>query len=195
MKPILNLDSFKFGHSEHVHHCDPITCELHPGKLLWVHGPNGSGKSTFLKALLGKAKVHQGCCDHPHLNNIGYLPQMHQSTIPWPLTVGDVFTYQNQPPKQRFSSLTDTVDHHWNTASGGEQQRTLLARVLSQKPTLLLLDEPFNHLDTTGKSYFASAIQDYLDSGGAVVIVTHGGLPDSLSPYVADDIKMGIDHD
>ena len=70
--------------------------------------------------------------------------------------------------------LTDFADKKVNTLSGGQQQRVALARVLAQKPEVLLLDEPFGHIDNFLKNSLRRNIFNYLkEQKITTVIATH----------------------
>ncbi len=68
----------------------------------------------------------------------------------------------------------------WNTSSGGERQRTLMTRALLQDPRLLILDEPFNHMDAASQTQILETLGTFLkkqtDHPRAAVLVSHVAL-------------------
>ena len=65
---------------------------------------------------------------------------------------------------------------NWNRASGGEKRRTLLTRTFMQQPDLLILDEPFNHLDTVSRRVIVAAIHHFISvQQKSAILVTHEG--------------------
>lgn len=164
----------------------PLNFSVHAGECFVIRGPNGSGKSTLLRALLGQHQSYHGrlSIDLPSAR-VGALPQLSNMRFHIPLTLADILAISlpDQPRKetlQRASSYgllkADGFSLSWNSASGGERQRTLLTRLLLPDPQLLILDEPGNHLDRHSRLLLASALKTYLEkepSRRAILLVTH----------------------
>ena len=144
-----------------------VSLQVERGKIVTLIGPNGSGKSTTAKIALGIYKEINGEVEK-YTDKVGYVPQ--KISIDWtlPLRVKD------------FMSLTenlknDVVDNALNLTgvihlknknlgdlSGGEFQRVLLARAISKKPDLLVLDEPVQGVDFTGEIALYELIKKFL---------------------------------
>ena len=133
-----------------------VSLVVEKGKIITLIGPNGSGKSTTAKIALGLHKNIEGEVQKL-TNKIGYVPQ--KISIDWtlPLRVKDFMLLTDDlNDKLIDEALTLTgVDHLKNknlgNLSGGEFQRVLLARAISKKPELLVLDEPVQGVDFTGE--------------------------------------------
>ena len=131
-----------------------VSLVVEKGKIITLIGPNGSGKSTTAKIALGLHKNIEGEVQKL-TNKIGYVPQ--KISIDWtlPLRVKDFMLLTDDlNDKLIDEALTLTgVDHLKNknlgNLSGGEFQRVLLARAISKKPELLVLDEPVQGVDFT----------------------------------------------
>lgn len=150
---------------------------LKPGEVLGLLGPNGCGKSTLLKILLGILKADSGHiqCFGKNLKNMApkslaqhqaYLPQSPSWEFPFSVlefTLLGRYPHQNNALQDSVEDLKlakaslkrcglmDKVDQDIRNLSGGEKQKLLLARALTQKPQALLLDEPLSHLDLKGQ--------------------------------------------
>jgi len=151
---------------------EELSLAAHPGEVLGLIGPNGVGKTTLLRVLARLLKPRRGKVlladqDLWHLtpsNVARSLSLTPQSNPNWPLTVEQVIALGRAPHRgwllplspgdkeaiERALERTGLLDlrHRLVTEiSGGEQKRVVLARALSQEPTVLLLDEPTAHLD------------------------------------------------
>ncbi|MDO5628978.1 MAG: ABC transporter ATP-binding protein [Mobilicoccus sp.] len=163
-----------------------VDMALTPGTLTGVVGPNGSGKTTLLHLLAGLRRPSGGevFYDDEPLSTWHHrerarriaLVEQHPATS-LDLTARDVVDLGRIPHRGRWpgapdphaesveealaiAGVTELADRRWSTMSGGERQRTHLARALAQRPEVLLLDEPTNHLDLYHQIDFLGRVAD-----------------------------------
>jgi iron complex transport system ATP-binding protein len=190
---IRQLD-FAYGSRQVLHGVD---FGVGSGELVSVLGMNGSGKSTLLKCITGLLRPSQGEVEingrstgslsrQELAQNIGYLPQNSQ---PVDCTVFEAVLIGRKPhlgwqvndndlaETSRILSLTglsDYADRSTLHLSGGELQRVAIARTLAQQPSVLLLDEPVNHLDIRSQIDVMDLIRSLtLQLGIATIAVMH----------------------
>lgn len=137
----------------------PLYLTLQSGERTLLTGPNGSGKSLLLQALIGRARIFSGSMSlaHPALS---YLAQEHPRPNPWPLNGHDwLAASQTQAPE--MPEVQRLLGQRLDRLSGGQWQLLRLAAVLTSavqrhERSLILLDEPSNHLDAEVR---ATAVQ------------------------------------
>ncbi len=157
------------------------------GCLFAIVGGNGTGKSTMLKAICGICKPYRGKIEilgkdskkHKDLfhNCISMLPQDPTSLFSKTSVREELEEMSHNKEKvSEIAALCDIsalLDSHPFDLSGGEQQRTALAKVLLTHPKLLLLDEPTKGLDSEFKHRFAKLLCKLKNDGITVVMVSH----------------------
>ena len=156
-----------------------VSLTVEKGKIVTLIGPNGSGKSTTAKIALGIYKNIEGNVEK-YTNKVGYVPQ--KISIDWtlPLRVYDfMLLTENIKDEAIDEALTLTgVIHLKNknlgNVSGGEFQRVLIARAISKKPELLVLDEPVQGVDYTGEIALYELIKRIADTlNCGILLISH----------------------
>ncbi|HEY9312712.1 ABC transporter ATP-binding protein [Williamsia sp.] len=190
-----------------------IDFTVHPGEHWALLGPNGAGKSTLLHILGAFGHPTRGTVDvlghrlgrvdmRELRTHIGHVDPRHRLDLP--LRAHDVVLtgLTNTPeldPRRRYTDddhrhaddllellgMSQRRDSVWTTMSQGERGRTLIARALMPRPSLLLLDEPATGLDLAAREQLLSSIDQLRTevTGLASVLVTHHleDLPTSTS--------------
>ncbi|WP_252180618.1 zinc ABC transporter ATP-binding protein ZnuC [Endozoicomonas sp. 4G] len=133
-----------------------VSLDVKAGEIVTLIGPNGAGKTTLVRVVLGLQAPDSGSRTMKEGLRIGYMPQKLHVDETMPLSVKRFLSLTGQSTKQIRSALDKTgVAHVINapvhSLSGGELQRTLLARALLNKPHLLVLDEPVQGVDVNGQ--------------------------------------------
>jgi iron chelate ABC transporter, ATP-binding protein len=157
--------------------------------MLVLRGRNGGGKTTLLKVLAGLLAPMQGEVWRREELTVGYLPQYRTIDREFPLTVFDTvrsglqctlkwWQHYNKHHREltqttlRALGLEALADCPIRNLSGGQWQRTLLARALVSQPQLLLLDEPDTHLDNASKrELYTTLLREH--TRRAIVLVSH----------------------
>ena len=152
-----------------------LSLKAFPGELLCILGGNGTGKSTTLSILSGTKKPYRGkrIVSAAKISALPQNPQMllvHRNVREELLSVADSELAGEMAALCRLEGL---LDRHPYDLSGGEQQRTALAKVLLQNPDILLLDEPTKGLDSDFKALFASILRELTARGVCIIMVSH----------------------
>lgn len=182
------------------------------GEIFCILGGNGSGKTTTLMAAAGLIKPYSGVIrvfgrklkeyknQSLYRNCLAMLPQDVQ-TVFLRNTVREELDDAGIKPEELPFDLTGLLDMHPYDLSGGEQQLAALAKVLAQKPGILLLDEPTKGLDAAAKLRISGVIRDLKKSGMTVIAVTHdvefaAGLADRCALFFAGEaVFSGTPHE
>ncbi len=188
---VATLDQVSFGYRRDPV-LDAVSLEIRQGDYLAVLGPNGGGKSTLLRLLLGLETPWSGTVKI-HLpggtRDIGYVPQFATFDRRLPLSVAETARMGRlgrRPLLQRFRTdddratanalerlgLTALAKTPISELSGGQLQRTLIARALAGEPKLLLLDEPAASIDAESKELLQRSLRE-LQNQIPIVVVTH----------------------
>jgi zinc transport system ATP-binding protein len=157
-----------------------VNLTVKQGQLLTLIGPNGAGKTTLVRIVLGLLKPQNGVLYRASGLRIGYMPQKVFIEPTLPLTVRRFLQLaaprQKQPVEPLLAEvrIAHLLDNQVSALSGGEMQRVLLARALSQSPRLLVLDEPAQGVDVSGQVELYQLINTIRDRHGCgVLMVSH----------------------
>jgi iron complex transport system ATP-binding protein len=165
--------------------------------LITIAGPNGAGKSTLLGIMAGLRLPYHGSCAYAgkevrqwpkreYAQKVAFLPQSVRMEFPFtveevvlmgrtPYASGWFQTAEDRWAAEESMTITDTLAFRardFRSLSGGEAQRVILASALTQRPEVLLLDEPATHLDLRHQLSLYRLLVD-LAKSLLVVAVTH----------------------
>ena len=159
---------------------DNVSLTLGERDFITLIGPNGAGKSVLLRHLLKLETPDSGAVTHRQGLRIGYLPERFQIDQTLPMPVKRFLALNNNLSAPQIEELAvetncDTLlDNPLVGLSGGELQRVLLARALSNDPHVLMLDEPAQNLDVSGQLQFYKLIDAlYEQRQLSVLMVSH----------------------
>lgn len=174
-----------------------ISFSLPQGQILAVLGPNGAGKTTLLKLLSGqihsqgkilwknktlcsysKQKLAQQIAVVNQLNETVFAVTLEQVVRMGLLPHKALLARDNKQDKQQITKaiqavgLADKIKQQFSTLSGGEQQRALVARALVQRSSLLVLDEPVNHLDVFYQHQILQLLRDLTENLAMTAVIS-----------------------
>lgn len=198
---MLKLKNVSFGYNENPV-LKNITLNISEGEHVSLIGESGCGKSTLLQLIYGlhhtegrviwNNKELKGPNHNlvPGESFIKYLAQ--DFDLMPPLTVAEnvgkhLSNAYTRKKKKRIMELLEVVemselaDEKAGNLSGGQQQRVALARALADKPELLLLDEPFSHIDHFRKNNLRRRLFAYLKENKITCIIATHDSTDALS--------------
>lgn len=166
-----------------------VSVTAKPGRVTAVLGPNAAGKTTLAKIVVGLAHADRGTvivCGAPidaaadYRRQLGYMPQT--PALPDSLTPAELFTllrHLRSAGDCVDASLIDELqlgDHlkkPFRTLSGGTRQKVNAAAAFLFFPTLLVLDEPTNGLDTVAGAILKEKIRDSKKRDRTVLLTSH----------------------
>ncbi|MDR2804382.1 MAG: ATP-binding cassette domain-containing protein [Dysgonamonadaceae bacterium] len=166
-----------------------LSLKIYEQDFLGIIGPNGSGKTTLVKVILGLIKPFSGNIRFSHeelKNRMGYMPQTHSIDKKFPVSVAEVVESGLSSEKKMTKSqkkdeiyemiqkmgLEGIADKPIGELSGGQLQRTLLARAIINAPELLILDEPNSYVEKSFETYFYELLQT-INKKTAIVLISH----------------------
>ena len=178
---------------------DGVTLDVRRGELLAVMGPSGSGKSTLLNILAGLERPTRGSvvvdgADLSAMDEVALATYRREKVgmifqafnlLPRYRVVENValpLVFAGVPRARRLERAREVLDrlgmgpradHRPSQLSGGEMQRTAIARALVTEPSLLRADEPTGNLDSANGEALLAVIAELHARGQTVVLVTH----------------------
>lgn len=187
---MVKLDDLTVAFRRHpaLHH---ISGQFAKGSLTAVTGPNGAGKSTLLKSILGLLPLTSGSFKvAPELRHIAYLPQQSEIDRSFPILVRDCILLGYWQRAGQFGAISAALIAQAESAlsavgldgfsqraigslSAGQFQRVLFARILLQDADLILLDEPFNAIDSKTTAELLRIVASWHQEGRTVIAVLH----------------------
>jgi iron complex transport system ATP-binding protein len=176
---------------------DSVDLAFEPGQFVGLIGPNGAGKSSLLRVLADLLSPERGnvrCGNrlladipaHERARLIAYLEQ--DGAVHWPVSVEQLVALGRLPHRRRRDGAGDELaiaralaatetetlrQRMFETLSGGEKRRALLARALAVEASILLTDEPVAALDPYHQLHIMEVLRATTRAGTAVVAVLH----------------------
>jgi len=210
---MLKIDSLTVAYGDKIV-LEDISIEVRPGEILALIGPNGAGKSTLIRAASGVVPIASGqvSVDGRDLNGMPHsqlakilavVPQARQlggAFSVWQAVMMGRTPYLNWLGQESESDkvavrqaleqtcLEAFADRQIAKLSGGEQQRVLLARALSQNTPVMLLDEPTNHLDLQHQTNLLSLVRNLAKQKQLAVLMALHDL--NMVSFYADKVAL-----
>ncbi|AEA45553.1 ABC transporter ATP-binding protein [Fluviicola taffensis] len=195
---MLSLDTLYFSYSKEHQVLKGISLELKPGEVFGIVGSSGGGKSTFLKIVAGLLDATKGSVSWngtqvkgpsqklvPGHEEIQLVNQNFSLDLFHTVKENVLLKILHLPEKARLQfcyelldlvELTHIEDQQARFISGGEQQRLAIARALAMESEVLLLDEPFSHLDAHLRLKIGAYIKQLIEIRNTLcILVSHEG--------------------
>lgn len=176
-----------------------VSLEIDEGEFVGIVGPSGSGKSTLINMITGigrptSGEVYVAGERLTHLNenqvakwrgrNVGVVFQFFQllptltvlENLMMPMNYTGTYRGQRSQRAMEMLELVDVPDianKYPSQISGGQQQRSAIARALVNDPAILVGDEPTGNLDTVSAGLIFALFEDLVSQGKTIVMVTH----------------------
>ncbi len=187
-----------------------VSLTVNKGEIVVIVGESGSGKTTLLNLISGNITPDSGILNLDNQEIDLYFNRLirdlpHIKLVPQDYRLKPDYTlaenidlalthYTNQYRRERVKELLELCgiyemkDKKPREVSGGEKQRTAIARAIADEPLLLLLDEPFSNLDSINRTHLRTKIVEKIKQESiACVLVTH----DLLDAFLIAD-RIGI---
>ncbi|MCL1964434.1 MAG: metal ABC transporter ATP-binding protein [Firmicutes bacterium] len=163
---------------------DGVDFDVRAGDYISIVGDNGCGKSTLIRIILRAIKPIRGSIECTAAR-IGYVPQRNDfSNLQFPITVFEAMnSYRNllkEPHRSEIFRMLDWVgmadfaNRLVGTLSGGQLQKTMIARAMLGKPDLLILDEPSTGVDRSSQREIYGLLKEWnVHNGLTILSVEH----------------------
>ena len=185
---LIEIQNISAGYDEKLVLKD-VSLNIYNDDFLGIIGPNGGGKTTLIKLILRLLKPKTGeikFCNPCIKDKIGYMPQTNNIDKQFPILVKEtiasgLISEKNLSKREVKNKVEETIiqmglDEIKNKPigeiSGGQLQRTLLARAIIKRPELLILDEPNSYVDKRFESHFYEILHE-INENTAIILVSH----------------------
>ena len=204
-KPFLSVRSL--SHTYHTNSGETpalrdIHFDLFPGEFAAIVGPSGCGKSTLLELIAGLIPIETGSLLYPACNKtpaIGYMLQkdhlLEHRTIYKNIILGleiqHRLTEKNLEYVQKLMrqyGIADFASSYPRELSGGMRQRVGIARAYANQPDIMLMDEPFGHLDAQTRYMMEEELQRIWQKEKRTVVFVTNNIEEAL--FLADRIIL-----
>lgn len=197
----VNIDRFSYSKAEKL--LGPLNFSLSKGKHLAILGESGSGKSTLLHLIYGLLDLQVGEISWKGKPVPGPRQQLVPGASYMKLVAQEAnvmpFTTVSENIREHFSrlypekenarttellellGLSPLADQMVKSLSGGQKQRVAIAKALAVEPEVLLLDEPFAHIDEFRRSRLRRLLYSYLKQKGITCITATHDASEALS--------------
>ncbi|MDO5755321.1 MAG: ABC transporter ATP-binding protein [Tissierellia bacterium] len=192
MTKIIEIKDLNFSYTD-TPLLQGLNLTVNKGDFVGITGPNGSGKSTLLKLITGQLNSKDSIIvEGGNLENVGYVPQSNvQMNITFPITCQEVvqlnlyremgpFKIPGRKVKEKATMALQMVGmakkkrYNFNTLSGGEKQRVMIAKALVAEPKLLIFDEPTAGIDAESKEILYRILKHLNEHHQiTILVVTH----------------------
>lgn len=194
----LEVTDLKQGYGDNIL-INGVNLMVEVGERIAIIGENGIGKSTFLNTLAGAMTQMEGVIKWSENSNIGYYAQDHAHDFEqdmnlldwmgqWKKDGDDEQTVRGILGRMLFSQ--NDIKKSVKVISGGEQGRMLFGKLIMQKPNILLMDEPTNHMDMESIESLNLALENYK---GTLLFVSHDRqFVSSIATRIIEITKDGV---
>ena len=215
-EPLIAINHVSFRYNSQRLILDRVSASLSAGQMVSLLGPNGAGKSTLLRCIMGQLRLAEGeiiMCGknvselsyRERAMCTAYVPQ--HSAVVFDHSVRDYvamglagrYPMWKAPSSEDMREVDRYIERMELTAlahmpfralSGGEQQKTAIARALVQRPRILLFDEPTSALDLGNQNKVLQMVKSLAQEGYSIIMTTHN----PNHPFVLGGDVWMLDH-
>jgi ATP-binding cassette subfamily C protein len=191
----IELKNIYFSYDKNKTVLENFNLKIKAGEKIAITGETGSGKSTLANILIGLYPVTQGeiFYNGVEIKEIGYTkvrehigfvlqsPLMFNSTLRYNLSLGEAYSDEEMYEALKVAQLYDFVEElpakldtivgkNGTKLSGGQRQRLSIARVLLDKPNVIIFDESTSSLDTDTEDKLLNALDEYIKNKTVITI-------------------------
>lgn len=173
----LEVEGLSMAYEEPLYSDESFNIEV--GERLAIIGQNGAGKTTLLQNLLDQVAPTTGSIKWSENAEIGYYAQDHADEFEVDMTVYDwMYQWRKDDEDEQFVRgvlgqmlfSKNDIAKPVQVLSGGEKGRMLFAKIMMQRPNIIVMDEPTNHLDMESIESLNLALDNY---EGTLIFVSH----------------------
>ncbi len=192
-KPLLEIKNVSKIYSDEVgykiHLLENISFSLTKGKVTTFLAPKGSGKTSLLNIIAGLEKSTTGSVIK-NCNKVAFIPS-EPSSFPW-LNVEENIKFASKLGNAEIKKIITLVglegyeDHFPNNKSEGFRFRIALGRALAYQPEIIVIDEPFNNLNSTTREEIYLMLRDVIEENDVTIVLGSTNISEAI--FLSDRI-------
>ncbi len=186
---MIKIEDLSFSYDGETEILKNFSASFKKGERVCISAPSGKGKTTLLKLICSLEKPQTGKIEFENKYKISYSPQ-YNDLFPWYSALKNVSLVSSEETAEKWLTLfglSESLSKKPSELSGGMKKRVSLAKAAAFEPDVLLLDEPFNGIDSELKAKIMDSLKENFKSR-LIIFTSHS--EEEISSFATRTINL-----